>query len=421
MDISAKVFNLNANTQKSLKVRERSSYGITIDEFNSLQTQPTFQGLIKSRVLGIGMRPDGSLELRASHYVGTVILENLWTITITEKVVGSTEGLFSFLSNARFKLPPGQTYASTDGAIFVHIVESFVEAVEKYVSIGRKKEYQLAILNTQRPSGRIMLRETIRFFSRGKQDRVSAATFNLSHDIYVNQVIAYCLAEIEVLANIHIRLKNILNRTRNSFLLFSDSNYHILKNTSDSIKANQLRSYLQKTSLQVELKEALEMAFPLLCGGGIFGNSNINFKNQTLFFDLQFLFEHSVLAVLKNFHGIVANSGSAFAQKLFGAGTNRYNCEPDLVVSDTSEKRLAVGDVKYKELESGFPDNSDVYQLLAHASAFQVSKSFLIYPSDNFSQRLIGRSANSIEVYIFTIRPSRLEKDISIVLEALNI
>jgi 5-methylcytosine-specific restriction endonuclease McrBC regulatory subunit McrC len=385
-----------------------------------MQGQPAFKSLVKSRILTVRMGEAGNFELLASHYIGTIVLENSWRITVTEKVIGTTAGLFNFLSQARLKVPQGYSDASTDGVVFVHIVKSFVEAVEKYVGIGRKKEYQLNSFDTERPSGRILMKETIRHFSRGIQNVVTVSAFRLSANVFPNQVIAYCLAEIEVLAARYIALTELLNRTRNLFLLFSDVSYADIKNEKQSNRAASLKLCLRQPALSKELRTALEMAFPLLCGGGVFGEVSSTFKNQALFFDLEFLFEYCVLIMFQGWPGLDVRRGADYARKLLGPHTTRYKCEPDIVIRDTKDQILSIGDVKYKDLDRGLPDNSDVYQLLAHASAFAVAKCFLIYPSDVYSRRTIGRTSHAIELIVFTVRPSHLSVDVGLVLEALR-
>lgn len=408
-----------ASTDFSIK--ERGTRNISADELRVLQTQPAFRNLLKLKILSVGLRADGTFELKASHYVGNVNLENSWSITVIEKISGATEGLFSYLSKAKLKVPPGQTNSSIDGLFFIHIVEAFVNAVQEYVSVGRRKEYKCSEFDTRRPVGRILMAQTIRHHAKGEHSLVHVAQFRLSSNIFANQVIAYCLAEIELLAERYISLRGLLNKTRTLFLLFSDSNYASLKFTPHRARAAQLSKYVGTNSLSKELRTALEMAYPLLCGGGIFGNSHSDFKTQAILFDLEFLFEHSVLSLLQTHPDICTCSGDFFNKKLLGTQAGRYRCEPDLVISRVTGERLAIGDVKYKDLESALPDNGDVYQLLAHASAFGVSKSFLVYPSELYSHRLLGRSADSIEVSVFTVRPQFLSEDIKKMLIVLGL
>lgn len=402
-------------------IKERSTYKINADELQILQRQPAFRNLLKLRVVGVGLRPEGSFELKASHYVGTVILDNSYSITVTEKIVGATEGLFSYLSKARYKVPLGQAKSSIDGVFFVHIVEAFVNSVQEYVAIGRRKEYQCIKFDTHRPVGRILMSQTIRHHAKGECNVVHVSQFRLSSDTFANQVIGYCLAEIEILAERHTSLKSLLHKARTLFLLFSDANYSTLRFKSDQAKAAQLSQYLATNLLSKELRAALEMAYPLLCGGGIFGNSYSSFRTQALFFDLEFLFEYSVLSSLQSRIDIRTSRGDSFSKKLFEKPVGRYRCEPDLVLSRPTGECLAIGDVKYKDIENGLPDNDDVYQLLAHASAFAVSKSFLVYPSERYSHRVLGCSAESIDVSVFTIRPQFLNEDIENMLVALGI
>ena len=81
---------------------------------------------------------------------------------------------------------------------------------------------------------------------------------------------------------------------------------------------------------------------------------------------------------------------------------------PDLVIRSGS-RPLAIGDVKYKEW-TGSADESDIYQLLVHTSAFECDKSFLVFPHDRFEFKSLGRAATGAQTWLFAVDIQQLKQ-----------
>ena len=80
----------------------------------------------------------------------------------------------------------------------------------------------------------------------------------------------------------------------------------------------------------------------------------------------------------------------------------------------------AVGDVKYKTWD-GSAAAGDVYQLLVHAAAFNCARAFLLYPSDHFAARRLGRAATGADVHLFAVDVRRMQDGIKMVATELGL
>lgn len=76
-------------------------------------------------------------------------------------------------------------------------------------------------------------------------------------------------------------------------------------------------------------------------------------------------------------------------------------------------------DVKYKVYE-GHASASDLYQLLAHASAFGANFAALLFPTEEFTVRELGSSRSGVAVSIFGVRIENLADDLSQVAKLLD-
>jgi 5-methylcytosine-specific restriction endonuclease McrBC regulatory subunit McrC len=403
---------------RRLSIPERGALQISEEVFARLRQQPSFNRLLVGGILSASISGN-KLELSASHYLGTAHLENSWTIEVREKAPGTLRGLFAELSNARYKLADADAESYFDGELFGHVVTAFLKATEEYVSRGRFRRYENVDQTTRRPRGKINFQETIKHHCRGDLSTAHVTSSQLTADTPQNQIIGYCLAQIEVLSLQYPSLKPLLPKARTLYLMFGDTDHHALNRLPDYLRVARLSALMSDSRARPSLRNVLELAFPLFVGGGLHGSELANFKLPALFVDMEFLFEQSVLRLFDQTTGLKATSGKTEKVKLFPKGVSRYRCDPDIVVSSSALRTFAVGDVKYKTLATKGPANDDVYQLLAHAEAFSVKEAFLVYPGDRFTSFKLGQARSDISVTVFSVRPQLLRQDIGGIASAL--
>lgn len=394
----------------SIVLVEREARPISDSDFTELTRQPSFARLLRSGIVSVSTTRQGGLKLVASHFVGGAELENGDKIEVLEKAPGTVSGLFSLLSNARYRLPGVSSTATADGAMFLHIAAQFLSLVEKYLSSGRERHYEQRPMITDRPRGRLDVQKTVQLAARGVAGRVAVRCWQLTADTQINRVLAYCLAEIEQMVLQRPEMNVLLARSRRLFLAFQDVSFMPLARLSPAGRANVLKKCL--SSQRGGMREILECAYPLFAGGGLFGSKQSNFELPSIFVDMEYLFERACVQVLERVGESLPHHEDYQTTYLFREKVGK-KVEPDihLVLGGAA---VAVGDVKYKTLEEdAVAIASDVYQLLAHSEAFHVSKAFLVFPGVAPTIRTVGTSHRGIEVSLLTVRPGNLLTDLT--------
>jgi len=113
-------------------------------------------------------------------------------------------------------------------------------------------------------------------------------------------------------------------------------------------------------------------------------------KAPGLLFDMNALFQSAIGAVLnrkidQSFHiNVRSQEANRFLTTVVESGSSAFRLKPDLVFRRFHELR-AIADTKWKRLkisESGhlLPDESDIYQMHAYATAYRCDQLALIYP-----------------------------------------
>ena len=143
------------------------------------------------------------------------------------------------------------------------------------------------------------------------------------------------------------------------------------------------------------------------------------------FIGLHDLFEKAVRRTIGSLLGpdFRVRKGSDFNSRLFTEST-RYDTDPDVVVEGPS--RTLVGDVKYKKPlgSSGkLVRSKDVYQLLAHASAFGADGCFTVDAGagEQMRGRYLGKSPTGIPTWSFKVSPSKLKTQTLALLEEMSL
>jgi 5-methylcytosine-specific restriction endonuclease McrBC regulatory subunit McrC len=159
---------------------------------------------------------------------------------------------------------------------------------------------------------------------------------------------------------------------------------------------------------------------PIFLGAGLHGIEFQQFSMRSLFIDMEYLFECSVLKRLQTFSLFSCLPGKEFKVRIFGQLEKRYKCEPDLVLLDAKNSVFAVGDVKYKNMDSSGPSNDDIYQLMVHAQSFESRVAFIVYPGEEFSEQFIGHARDGTAVSAFRVRPGCLEEDVGMLTKSIS-
>jgi hypothetical protein len=121
------------------------------------------------------------------------------------------------------------------------------------------------------------------------------------------------------------------------------------------------------------------------------------------------LFEETTRRCMKRLLGDdLVSKGEGRGVHLFRPQSRRFACEPDVVILHPTGQTAAIGDVKYKDVQTRNQLHSDVYQLLAHCEGFGVKKGFLVFPGAQYSHLVLGETPSGTSVDCFCIRASHM-------------
>ena len=124
---------------------------------------------------------------------------------------------------------------------------------------------------------------------------------------------------------------------------------------------------------------------------------------RSWFLNLQTIFEEAIRnAIRDSLAPAMTVEPARNRPPLFSRQPDRYRANPDVIIAAT-QTPLAIADAKYKDY-SGWPDQSDIFELVAHAAAYGVHTALIFYPEDGgYSVRDLGPSATNCHVWIFGI------------------
>lgn len=394
-----------------IRVPERGYTDIDSQTWSVLQGSPDFLRLYAARIVEIAYRPNGQVRLKGTCYVGHAICGTV-LIEFCEKVENSLSVLLEFASCETFKLAKAKSATSKIGGLAVLLASQYVDAVAAYASSGRKFEY--GAINSTGPlaGGKLNMTKTIQLRAKGF-GHLLAFQKNVSvFNTLANRVVLTALAEVEQLASFEIFPDHLIAKSRGLSMLFGDCRDHETLYRERSYFAKEASRLSQSPGDRV-FQDMMALASVLLSHES-FDSSSGRSTNlpRTWFLNLERLFETAVRNILIELcPGVSVRHGGKSPQAIFSAERQVYRANPDIVIKSTS-KILGVGDVKYK-IYDGSAGNSDVYQLLAHAEAFEANSAFLIFPGDSYSYRSLGESRGGIDVTFFSIRFGYLSEDIA--------
>jgi 5-methylcytosine-specific restriction endonuclease McrBC regulatory subunit McrC len=389
---------------------------IVVRERSSLQLEPTQYRLLEECADTWKLRSAGVIELqrtgrhaqaiRAGNFVGHAILGEQ-VLVIDEKIRGALAGLLSASSNVDGKLIDVPAGVDSHSDLIHFFVARFVELLSAYVSAGRERRYVRRIEHTSIPRGKILLSESIRLAAVGRADRVVVARSDLSANTDVNRLLALGLRAADRILSGH-GSSSSLSRVRAMAMLFEDADIQRLQRYSFALLDQEFSRVLAAESGGPR-KAALQLSRILALHFGLSVRAE-DTAPFTWLVNLESLFEQATRAALAasapEYDLLVSDWRSTHEYLL---NEERYRAEPDIVFR-SQNRACAIADTKYKSLD-GSPQHDDIYQLLAHADAYDVPLAMLIYPGEKFSEQALGESPSGKLITVVEIRPTHLTGD----------
>lgn len=393
-----------------LNVPERGYLDLDPSIWIELERAPEFRRLHDQGVVEVAYRSAGRVRLKGTSYVGSAVCGRLM-LRCTEKVPGALAAVLHYATHCAFRLANASAPAGQTRDLTSLIVEQFLNLVSTYAAGGRQFEYR-AIPNVGAlAGGKLDIARTVRLRARGLGHLLAFSRQTACFDTRLNKVVLAALIEIERIQRIAQLPGGLLSRARGLALLFSDCrdyNFLSLQRSRQSVEANAIAM----SAPSVLIADIASLASVLLSDAGFDPTSELAGKSpRTWFLNLERLFEKAVRNIIRDTAGASkVFRGEDAPRHIFDLTKDEYRANPDIVIVRDGTSSI-VGDAKYKQFY-GSAVSKDIYQLLAHAAAFEARDAFLVFPSEQFVARQLGRTLEGTSVTLFGVRLAELATDV---------
>lgn len=395
-----------------ITVPERGTANLSPSEWAALSSDHRFWRLIEANIVQAEASTVGRWRLRGTCYVGRALVGQA-LLQVTEKFPNAFEtlvglGILKSPKTLRVTSPVSPSTGST--AVLVSL---FVQAVRRYLSGSKKSAYTRVPDAGALIGGRLNITRTIRLRAKGASHQAAFDRTVLSADVPFNRCIYAALREVERLGPIANVSHTDIAMARALRLGLSECLPGVLSMTPSELSEIAAEEALRNQG-RFEFADVISLAGAVLDTAG-FGGAEAWKRSveRAWFVNLESFFEEAVRRTIGSLlQGIAVVESASRRPSLFSPANRRYRASPDIIISDMSGKTIAIGDAKYKDF-SDWPAQSDVYELIAHASAYGAKKAVLFYPGDGeFSLRSFGTSATGCEVWAFGLSFERFVADV---------
>lgn len=384
-----------------LVVPERGATIIPPQLWRVLAADPQFDWLLEHGILTKKDQRRGQVMLAGTGYVGRAIIGDV-LIDLVEKQPGLLETLLADIHAGAFIPAPLRAPAAPGLTGIAILVHQFLETLRVDVS----RELDMVYTNARQTAtgifgGSLDLRRTIALRARGRPDAVAVSRPMLTYATPKNQVIAAALYEIDCLrAFVALEPHDViaLHAYRELFRVVESRDGQVLADHALTVVLELLEDSTRQD------RDLLVLAMALLEHVG-FAPTGMSAKQlpRARFLKLELLFQEAIRRTLHACYAPTLNTRRAHPSEkpIFSNVTNRYRANPDLVL-EMAGSVVAIGDVKYKVWEDRL-DQHDLYQLIAHAAAYQAPCAFLVYPHDSWVQSDLGLAPTGCRTWAFGI------------------
>jgi 5-methylcytosine-specific restriction endonuclease McrBC regulatory subunit McrC len=406
--------------QTLIKIPERGTAEISKSLWMTLAADSHFWSLVQRGIISADHPTATTVRLAAGCYVGRAVVAGGIAIELEEKIPGSLLALIRHASRADFRVQPLPSQSSAIGPLISLLADQFADSVSRYLSRGRQFVYRRERQTGALVGGKLHLTGTIRLRARGLRHLAEFEKNAVVFDTPVNRVITRALRELERIHRLMPLDSSTLARARSLALLFSDC-----RNTEVLFGARsgfiKLAAKYQADSSDSLMRDIMSLAGVLLAHESFEpATHDQGLLPRAWFLNLEGLFEaalRNILARIIGDNGSVRN-GRSVPMPIFPEGAIHYGAHPDFVIWSSSPN-CVIGDAKFKVPQEKVAP-SDLYQILAHASAFAAKDAFLVYPHDSFEVYDLGVAATGTRLWLFKVDvrnlKSSLEQLLSLVL-----
>ena len=407
-----------------VQVPERGAAMIPLSHWRLLEPDPAFWTVVEAGLVSVSQPTRDRVELTGAGSVGRATLDEV-DLEIAEKVPGALGALVA-AEEDDVRVMEGEAPSSSPGAFGRSLISAFLSEARAYASTGLDFRYATNARIGTLIAGRLDTRRTMSLRAAGRSHLVGFHRSSITQDTEINRAVLAGLREVERVTHVLDLPASDVAAARSLAAYFSDARgpevlfaqrselAKAARNAAASVETNRLIPLLRLAAALLESE-----AFHL-------GADRSRVVPRAWFINLAPLFERAVRAAFSEVAasmGYTVRSGRHFERTLFREPTNVFRVDPDIVlVRDAAVE--GVLDVKYKARgteDSVGGSHSDVYQLVAHAAAFDAPVACLVFPGDEFSFKALRDAATGADVLLVTADPRDLHRDVSRALDAMRL
>lgn len=347
---------------KTITLREYESCETELLTFTQAEQIRTHFG----RYLNVERSWRGSgWQLRADHYVGTLVLDDLH-ITILPKT--PVTNLFYMLTYA-YQLPQfrkEETLVTIGDDIFEFIVRIFLNQTQMLLRQGIYRSYVEQDDAQPYLRGRLLLADHLRHHTV-HVGRLVQRTNEHTSDVQENQILKYTLW---LLTQLDYRQPTLVGMLRRAYTMFGEVS-HVVSTAADCRRIHFTRLN-ERYHPPIQLAALLLRHLSLESGRG-------HERFFSYLFDMNLLFEQFVGRYLQEAFHYHPTISIALQEKIWLDAERQETGIPDIVMKQ-NDQTLCVLDTKYKQF-NGSPDPRDRDQMWVYSQRLRAKAGILIYPN----------------------------------------
>jgi 5-methylcytosine-specific restriction endonuclease McrBC regulatory subunit McrC len=402
-----------------LQVPERGHLEIPLSVWKQLASEPNFWSLVDRKILKASQSGENRMKLSGNCYVGRALFSDV-VLELTEKVQGALGALLGSASHDAFRIFRVSSPPTELGPLTSLLIAQFLEALRLYVSRGREFYYQRCRETGSLVGGRIDVTRSIKLRARGLAHVLAFDRSKLARNTTKNRVLLAATNEIERISRVIDLDPKIVSVARGLALLFEDCRDSEVLFGEREVFVRYAEQLLLPSE---QVDRDLLMLSSVILSHISFQHTeeNVGTVPRAWFLNLETLFEQRVRSILSEIlAGMEVKKGALVMPAKYVFGEDRLQqANPDLVIRSDS-RPLAIGDVKYKEWTASV-DESDIYQLLVHARAFECNKAFLVFPHDRFEFKFLGVAATGAHTWLFAVDIRLLRQELARCIETMRL
>lgn len=353
----------------------------------------------------------GGARISVGPFVGRLIVPELLTIDILELVPGTTAALLPLAVGARRtgdQVSPRGVSPTTPG---LQVAVRFASLLSQYVREGIDRRYLPRVVDSPFVRGRVNIGQTLRKHrARGRTDAVSCSIRELSDDGHLNRALLSAATKAEAL----------LRGTAH------DRELRALRQSLRSLGAVTMQTHVDiepareeaLSTIRSVAPELVELAGILIRGITAASTDRDETQPVSSWINLDSVFEQAVRRLIARPSRNPVRFGGNDEVPLLRGGEG-LGAEPDIVVE--TDEHLLLFDAKYRRHGSRV-GRSQLYQLMAHADAYDADEAALIVPrlDEQDSDRFLGRDSRGCAYRVVVVDandPKRMSRRLAELVE----